>query len=51
MSGAQAQVQALAEYLQVPVCTTYLHNDAFPASHELWMGPLGYQVNNKRLLH
>jgi len=21
----------------------YLHNDSFPASHELWAGPLGYQ--------
>lgn len=37
------QVQALAEYLHVPVCTTYLHNDSFPSSHPLWCGPLGYQ--------
>jgi len=22
---------------------SYLHNDSFPASHELWCGPLGYQ--------
>jgi sulfoacetaldehyde acetyltransferase len=42
MSGATAEIQALAEYLQAPVCTTYLHNDAFPASHPLWCGPLGY---------
>ena len=34
----------LAEQLQAPVCTTYLHNDAFPKSHPLLMGPLGYQV-------
>lgn len=41
--GVDAAVK-LAEQLQAPVCTTYLHNDAFPASHPLVMGPLGYQV-------
>jgi len=40
--GVDAAV-LLAEQLQAPVCTTYLHNDAFPVSHPLWMGPLGYQ--------
>jgi len=25
------------------VCTSYLHNDAFPSRHPLWCGPLGYQ--------
>jgi sulfoacetaldehyde acetyltransferase len=34
---------ALAEALEAPVVTSYLHNDAFPASHRLWAGPLGYQ--------
>ena len=34
----------LAEQLQAPVCTSYLHNDSFPKSHPLNMGPLGYQV-------
>lgn len=38
----------LAEQLQAPVCTTYLHNDAFPRSHPLLMGPLGYQVNSTK---
>ena len=33
----------LAEHLSCPVVTSYLHNDAFPASHELACGPLGYQ--------
>lgn len=33
----------LAERLGAPVCTGYLRNDAFPASHSLWAGPLGYQ--------
>ena len=43
MSGAQAQAVKLADYLQAPVVTSYLHNDAFPASHPLMCGPLGYQ--------
>jgi len=43
MAGATAEAIALAERLQAPVCTSYLHNDAFPASHPLWCGPLGYQ--------
>ena len=33
----------LAEHLSCPVVPSYLHNDAFPASHELACGPLGYQ--------
>ncbi len=36
-------VTALSESLSAPVCTSYLHNDAFPRSHPNWMGPLGYQ--------
>ena len=43
MSGGQADAVALAEYLSAPVVASYLHNDAFPASHELLCGPLGYQ--------
>lgn len=39
--GVDAAV-ALADFLQAPVCTTYLHNDAFPANNKLWCGPLGY---------
>ena len=31
MSDGQAEAVALAEYLQAPVVTSYLHNDAFPA--------------------
>ena len=34
---------ALAEHLSCPVVTSYLHNDAFPSSHDLACGPLGYQ--------
>jgi sulfoacetaldehyde acetyltransferase len=33
----------LAELLHAPVANSYLHNDSFPASHPLWVGPLGYQ--------
>jgi sulfoacetaldehyde acetyltransferase len=43
MSGGVEEARALAEYLSAPVVTSYLHNDAFPASHELAAGPLGYQ--------
>jgi len=39
--GVEAAI-ALAEMLDAPVCTSYLHNDAFPVSHRLWCGPLGY---------
>ncbi len=34
--------QALAEALDAPVCCNYQHNDAFPGSHPLFAGPLGY---------
>ncbi len=43
MAAALSQAIALAERLQAPVATSYLHNDAFPARHPLWCGPLGYQ--------
>lgn len=43
MAGGRDQAQQLAEYLRAPVVTSYLHNDAFPASHPLMCGPLGYQ--------
>ncbi len=43
MGDAIAETKALAERLGAPVCNTYLHNDSFPASHNLWVGPLGYQ--------
>jgi len=33
---------ALAERLDAPVCCGYQHNDAFPGSHSLFAGPLGY---------
>jgi len=42
-SGGIDEAKALAEYLQMPVVNSYLHNDSFPADHPLWCGPLGYQ--------
>jgi sulfoacetaldehyde acetyltransferase len=39
---AMEETKALAEYLTAPVCNSYLHNDSFPASHPLALGPLGY---------
>lgn len=43
MGKGVEEVVALAEALQAPVCSTYLHNDSFPSSHPQWLGPLGYQ--------
>lgn len=42
MSGGVPDAVALAEFLDAPVVAGYLHNDAFPASHPLMCGPLGY---------
>jgi sulfoacetaldehyde acetyltransferase len=41
--GATAEAAQLADALGAAVCSSYLHNDAFPASHVLAAGPLGYQ--------
>ncbi len=41
-AGASEAVAALAEYLSAPVVTSYLHNDAFPATHPQACGPIGY---------
>ncbi|MBJ7379130.1 MAG: sulfoacetaldehyde acetyltransferase [Polynucleobacter sp.] len=43
MAGGTKEAVALAEHLHAPVANSYLHNDSFPASHPLWVGPLGYQ--------
>ncbi len=43
MGDAVEECKQLAERLGAPVVTGYLRNDAFPASHPLWAGPLGYQ--------
>jgi sulfoacetaldehyde acetyltransferase len=42
LSGAIPASAALAEKLSAPVCCNYQHNDAFPGSHPLFAGPLGY---------
>ncbi len=42
LSGAIRASAALAERLDAPVCCNYQHNDAFPGSHPLSAGPLGY---------
>lgn len=42
LSGAIEASRALAERLDAPVCCNYQHNDAFPGSHPLSVGPLGY---------
>ena len=42
IGGAIGASAALAEKLDAPVCCGYQHNDAFPGSHPLSVGPLGY---------
>lgn len=42
IGGAIKDTVALAERLDAPVCCGYQHNDAFPGSHPLFAGPLGY---------
>ena len=42
LGEAIPQTVALAEKLDAAVCCGYQHNDAFPGSHRLYAGPLGY---------
>ena len=42
IGGAIEASIKLAELLDAPVCCGYQHNDAFPGSHPLFAGPLGY---------
>ena len=42
LAGAIDDSAKLAEALDAPVCSGYQHNDAFPGSHPLAAGPLGY---------
>jgi sulfoacetaldehyde acetyltransferase len=42
IGGAIPASKALAERLDAPVCVGYQHNDAFPGTHPLFAGPLGY---------
>ncbi|MBI1383864.1 MAG: sulfoacetaldehyde acetyltransferase [Rhizobiales bacterium] len=42
LGGAIEASRLLAERLDAPVCCGYQHNDAFPGSHPLFAGPLGY---------
>ena len=45
LGNAIPNSMALAERLDAPVCVGYQHNDAFPGSHPLFAGPLGYNGN------
>ena len=42
LGDAINETKELAETLDAPVCCGYQHNDAFPGSHPLHCGPLGY---------
>ncbi|MFQ5484567.1 MAG: thiamine pyrophosphate-dependent enzyme, partial [Desulfobacterales bacterium] len=41
-ADAIEEVGDLAEYITAPVVNSYLHNDTFPAGHDLACGPIGY---------
>jgi len=42
IGSAIEDCKKLAEKLNAPVCSGYQHNDSFPGSHPLAVGPLGY---------
>ncbi len=42
LANALGECVALAERLDAPVCNNYQHNDSYPGSHRLAVGPLGY---------
>ncbi len=42
LSNAMEETKLLAEKLTAPVCCGYQHNDAFPGSHPMYTGTLGY---------
>ena len=42
LADAINDCKLLAERLDAPVCCGYQHNDSFPGSHPLAVGPLGY---------
>ena len=41
-SNGIEDVKRIAEYLSAPVAVSYMHNDAFPNNHDLFVGPIGY---------
>ena len=42
IGDAVEECKKIAEKLDAPVCNGYQHNDSFPGSHPLAVGPLGY---------
>ena len=42
IGDAIEECKKLAEKLDAPVCSGYQHNDSFPGSHPLAVGPHGY---------
>lgn len=41
-SGSVKLLEKYANLKNIPVATTYLHNDAFPCTSPLYLGPIGY---------
>ncbi len=50
IGGAIKDTVALAERLDAVVCCNYQHNDAFPGSHPLFAGPLGYNGSKAAMM-
>ena len=50
IGGAIKDTVALAERLDAPVCCNYQHNDAFPGSHPLFAGPIGYNGSKAAMM-
>ena len=50
LAGGIDASRQLAERLDAPVCVGYQHNDAFPGSHPLFAGPLGYNGSKAGIL-
>jgi len=50
IGGAIKDTVALAERLDAAVCCNYQHNDAFPGSHPLFAGPLGYNGSKAAMM-
>ena len=47
LAGATEELRQFAEYLQIPVVTTYMGKGGFPPNHPLYAGQVGIQCNTR----
>lgn len=47
LAGATEELRQFAEYLQIPVVTTYMGKGGFPPDHPLYAGQVGIQCNTR----